>query len=425
MTAACLAALTIVACSSLTDVPPPSNIVDPGVVQSQDGALAVYRGVVAQFADLFALGVSPTSPSSQSYAYVTGAFTDEYMCTTTLCGAGSSASFDLRKPPLDVNVLYQTLHKTRLSADQAIGLLAQYAPSASPALRGQMYALKGYIYIMFGEFFCSGIPFSQAVYGGDIVYGTSLTTSQMFEAAVAQFDTALTLAADSARIVQLASVGRGRALLDLGRFADARDAVANVTTTFRYEVNYNTDSPNYVSSQFFNLRVADHEGTNGLNFSSGSDPRLPLTGGLPSTLVSSPGAPVVLADGIEARLIEAEADLHDNLPTWATTLNALRDGVSMNDLTADSTTLASATLRQDVLFRERAFWLFGTGHRQGDMRRLIRQYGRQAAAVYPWGAYAAASGPFNTTYSPLIVVDPPAAEAQDNPNYQGCLNHAA
>jgi hypothetical protein len=424
MTAACLAALTIVACSSLTDVPPPSNIVDPGVVQSQDGALTVYRGVVAQFADLFASAWSMTS-TSQSYAYVTGAFTDEYMCTTPICSNSASASLDLRSPSLDVSGLYQALHKARLSTDQAIGLLAQYAPSASPALRGQMYALKGYLYIMFGEFFCSGVPFSQAVYGGDLVYGTSLTTSQMFEVAVAQFDTALTLATDSARLVQLASVGRGRALLDLGRFADARDAVADVATNFRYEIKYNTDAPNYVSYLFFEQRVGDHEGINGLNFSSGNDPRLPLTDGLPSTLISSPGAPVVLADGIEARLIEAEADLHDNLPTWATTLNTLRDGVPMNDLPADSTTLASATLRQDVLFRERAFWLFGTGHRQGDLRRLIRQYGRQTTAVYPWGAYAAASGPLNTVYSPLIVVDPPPAEARDNPNYKGCLNHAA
>ena len=32
--------------------------------------------------------------------------------------------------------------------------------------------------------------------------------------------------------------------------------------------------------------------------------------------------------------------------------------------------------REDLMFRERAFWLFGTGHRLGDMRRMIRQYGR-------------------------------------------------
>jgi len=38
----------------------------------------------------------------------------------------------------------------------------------------------------------------------------------------------------------------------------------------------------------------------------------------------------------------------------------------------------TAEARVDLLFRERAFWFFLTGHRQGDLRRLIRQYGRFA-----------------------------------------------
>ncbi len=39
----------------------------------------------------------------------------------------------------------------------------------------------------------------------------------------------------------------------------------------------------------------------------------------------------------------------------------------------------------DQLFAERAFWLFATGHRLGDMRRLIRQYGRDPETVFPTG----------------------------------------
>ena len=41
----------------------------------------------------------------------------------------------------------------------------------------------------------------------------------------------------------------------------------------------------------------------------------------------------------------------------------------------------------DLLFSERAFWMFATGHRLGDMRRLIRQYGRTAEQVFPSGVY--------------------------------------
>ena len=41
----------------------------------------------------------------------------------------------------------------------------------------------------------------------------------------------------------------------------------------------------------------------------------------------------------------------------------------------------------DQLFRERAFTLYGRGTRTGDMRRLIRQYGRNAETVFPTGAW--------------------------------------
>lgn len=40
-----------------------------------------------------------------------------------------------------------------------------------------------------------------------------------------------------------------------------------------------------------------------------------------------------------------------------------------------------------MFFRERAFWLFGTGIRLGDMRREERQYNLPDASVYPHGPY--------------------------------------
>ena len=40
-----------------------------------------------------------------------------------------------------------------------------------------------------------------------------------------------------------------------------------------------------------------------------------------------------------------------------------------------------------MLFQERAVWVWGTGNRLGDLRRLINQYSRTEAAVYPSGDY--------------------------------------
>ena len=47
----------------------------------------------------------------------------------------------------------------------------------------------------------------------------------------------------------------------------------------------------------------------------------------------------------------------------------------------------TAAGRVTQLFRERAFWLWLTGHRLGDLRRLVRQYSRPADVVYPVGPY--------------------------------------
>jgi hypothetical protein len=138
-------------------------------------------------------------------------------------------------------------------------------------------------------------------------------------------------------------------------------------------------------------------------------------------------SPIPLADGIEARLIEAEAALqaHD-ATTWANILNTLRQSAGtavIPALTADSTTTASDSMRVGVLFRERAFWLYATGHRQGDMRRLVRQYQRAEEQVYPVGVITYPTVP--VPYTPDTNLPVPATESDNNPNYAGCANRDA
>jgi hypothetical protein len=175
--------------------------------------------------------------------------------------------------------------------------------------------------------------------------------------------------------------------------------------------------------------MSDHEGGNGLDYISNADPRLTKVtyGGHQFATKFVPGNTAIpLASGIEARLIEAEAALHSNdIPTWTTTLNTLRASggtVVVPALTADSTTTAADTLRVNVMFRERAFWMFGTGHRQGDMRRLIRQYQRPVEKVYSIGVLPVG---IPIAYVPTPVAEVPQPEIDNNPNYHGCLNHDA
>jgi hypothetical protein len=83
----------------------------------------------------------------------------------------------------------------------------------------------------------------------------------------------------------------------------------------------------------------------------------------------------------------------------------------------------SDTARVSLLFRERAFWMFGTGHRTGDLRRMIRQYGRVASQLFPVGL-----NPYlyndPRVYGGEVNLEPPASE-RNNPNYHGCLSRDA
>jgi hypothetical protein len=156
---------------------------------------------------------------------------------------------------------------------------------------------------------------------------------------------------------------------------------------------------------------------------------------------SNGSTPIIMASGVEARLIEAEALLQKNDPEWLVKLNDLRatctpgsacspvlvsmSGVQPLPQIVDPGTKAAEV---DTLFRERAAWLYLTGHRQGDMRRLIRQYpGRQPNTVYPIGPYPLYPGGDlrYTQYGSDITMPPPESERTVNPKYSGCLTRGA
>ena len=128
---------------------------------------------------------------------------------------------------------------------------------------------------------------------------------------------------------------------------------------------------------------------------------------------------VTVADGVEARLIEAEAALNAGDPVGALNiLNALRSNASLLSLrgyAANSLpplTLQLTTAGQvDQLFHERAYWMYLTSHRLGDLRRLIRQYNRSVNTVFPNGLYFKGG-----TYGTDVNVPVPQQE-QNNPNY--------
>jgi hypothetical protein len=125
-----------------------------------------------------------------------------------------------------------------------------------------------------------------------------------------------------------------------------------------------------------------------------------------------PGSPVVTAGGVEARLIEAEAQLQSgDLPGMTATLNNLRQ-TAISPALPTVAQPGTQTAAVDLLFSERAFWLYGTGHRLSDMRRLVRKYGRSVDTVFAVGAYLRGG-----SYGDLVNFPVPVDE-ETNPRFQ-------
>ena len=416
------------ACADVTDVEAP-DVVQPPALENPLGAVARHAGVLRDFSSAVAGTVTTVS----------GVMTDELVS-----GALSTFTADLVADarrvvdPSPFAFSYNTLHQIRVNALQSIDALQRFAPDPRSRI-GQLYAVTGFVELYFGEQYCSGVPLSTNRDGG-VAYGAALTTAAMLQQALAHFDSALVYDADSARIAHMARVGRGRTLLSLARFSDAAGAVAGVPTTYRYDLELSSTVVGQSNGTFSSLNargvgVANREGGVGLDFRTASDPRVPTAAngrgadGITDIFVfsryNSLAAAVTLAGGVEARLIEAESALqanrNDTSPTgtgWLGILNALRS-TAITPALAPLADPGSFDARVNLIFRERAFWLYLTGHRLGELRRLVRQYGRAAESVFPTGTYKDGL-PYGTSLNLSI----PEAE-RNNPEYQGCLDRNA
>jgi starch-binding outer membrane protein, SusD/RagB family len=413
------------------DIP---QIINPGALNSPAGAAAAYAGGIGDFA----YANDGDGGVTEGQILVTGVMTDEYIDSETFPTRIQYDSRGIDERNATLTTVFRNLQRARTSLETATGLLRQYAPTPGARI-GETLALSAFIKVYAGENYCSGVPFSTLS-----TLGQPLTTQQMFDAAIQRLDSAIatdttkgdSLAARS--IVRLARVGKARALLDLALFDSAAAVAASVPLAFKYQTTHTaTTTREQNGVNVFNggagrFSVADGEGTNGLNFRTAGDPRVTSTlqgfgfdGTTPLWVLGkypSRTSPITVADGIEAQLIVAEDQLHNaSYAAWLATLNGLRanGGVAGLAPLTDPGPSTNDTLRVNLQFRERAFWLFATGHRLGDLRRLVRQYGRNSETVFPTGPYFK-GGLYGTDVNIPVPFD-----ERNNPNFQGCLNRAA
>jgi hypothetical protein len=421
------------------------DIVNPSDVQSLAGANAVRLGAMAR--------LNSATSGDESLLLLGGLFADEWQ-------NGDSGDSFIARQEIDQRVVtfqntfltaaIRVLHRARLSAEQAVGLLEEHNPTGPVWQRAEMFFVQGYVVNLLAEHMCSGLTFSTVVNGAE-QFGSQITTTAAFDKALEYANAGLALitgtTTDDVRVKSALQVLKGRILLNLNRPADASTAVNGVATSYRYNMLHAaTTTSNNMWSFNNNARrysVSTAEGTNGANFATAADPRLPIclggdaacrAVGVTNTRRDDQSASpmhvqliwparessVAIVSGIEARLIEAEAQLRGGNPNGSLgTLNTARATVTGLGQLADAGTEAA---RVDQLFRERAFWLFGRGHRVGDLRRLIRQYSRAANTVFPVGAWHKGGN-----YGVDVNLPNPQAE-ENNPNVpagQTCLDRNA
>jgi starch-binding outer membrane protein, SusD/RagB family len=428
--AAAIAFGGVAGCGNLLGVPTSPTLADPTALENRTGAEAIRQGAIFLFEDGLADG-------NAGQMLMSGLMSDELL---NLAGGIQQEPVDQRQlqssnPTVAYNsdFVMEQLARARLQAELAIPALRKYAPGAPPSEIGEMWAIIGFSEMVFAEDFCNGIPLSDAGPSGHITYGMPLTADSVYGHSIVAFDSALRYAGDSARIAGFAAVGKARALLGRGQYSAASAAVAGIPVTFSYTATIGQVTLSlWDPVQAAPYSMSDFEGGNGLNFISANDPRLMtyqagvgfdgVTPVIYPAKYPTGDTPIIVADGIEAKLIVAEAALASgDAAGWLDTLNALRTtegGVTGLGPISDPGTAQS---RADTLFTERAFWLFGSGHRMGDLRRLVRQYGRDQATVFPTGAYQGFGG---GNYGTSVNFPIPNAE-RTNPNFKGCLDRKA
>ena len=405
----------LAACDNILDVTDPDRV-NPTTLEDPDVIDLVIAGAIGDFAVAYSGdGLADAILSS------TAAMSDEFFSTGSF-STRTATDRRIQQTPANSNTsdgAYTNLQQARRSLMNAVPKIAAHPDKGtSDPEWAELQALWGFTYVALGEAYCSSVPISNDE-EPDPSDGPPRTSMELFQAAVPIFT--------AAGGTNLANMGRARALMDMGDYSGAAALVGGVPTDWTYFIEH---SDNAANNPFFSLQsngrwsLSHFEGGNatGMPFrgaGTGFDPALadpripwfedPLGGFTPTwrlfTQLKYPfrDSPVVLTSGIEARLIEAEAALASG-GGWLAMLNALRADVAnlmggqidnyadaMSDLTdptlADLVDPGSAAARVDMLFQERGFWLWGTGTRLGDLRRLINQYSRTEASVYPSGAY--------------------------------------
>ena len=425
------------------------DIINPDDVQNAEGAIALANGALDFFRNI--------TGGNESTWLFGGLLADEWSTSSTFVQNDETDQRKIQTNNSTITTMFRDLARTRLGANLAIRGLNEFAPDP-PRRIAEVYFARGFAEMQMAQDFCNGIPLSE-IEGDVIIPGEPLSVAEVFQRAIASYDSALALATatDSATVTvrRGALVAKARAMVGLNQVAQAAALVDSIPQSFAYNHTFAvTSGDNILWSQPASARrytVGDSlEGNarrdtvrNAIPFFTAQDPRLPVTYTIAAngrdTVKSQDGqtnsrtttlygrtTSVPVVNGLDARLIVAEARLRTrDYAGMMTILNGLRasppklgevqaPAMAALAVPTDSNTAVS------LFFREKAFWTFSRGQRLGDLRRLMRQYGRSEDNTFPVGTHYKGG-----VYGDDVNLPVPKAEEGNNPNFHGCLDRNA
>lgn len=224
-------ALAVAACDSFFEVRNP-NVIDASTVDPVQDGTVFSRSALQTFAS--ALG---------NMIVYTAWFTDEARVGDTF---PTRNEYGRRAVVADNGThngeVWFPLTRSIAQGEQVMEILGSEPGQELNVARAAM--TSAFALTLMGETFCEG-----TMRGPGGVPGNLMTVVQILETAINRFDQAIaaagaTTGAEATNILNASRVGKGRALLQLGRGAEAVQAVAQVPTDFSYSLPYVDDAGN-------------------------------------------------------------------------------------------------------------------------------------------------------------------------------------
>ena len=417
------------------------DIINPSDTKSSEAAVALANGAINTF--------RLTTGAAESTWLFGGLLADEWSTSSTFVQNDETDQRQVQEFNSSVTAQLRNLYRARTRSIEALNAMKALRPDLRATI-AELYLAKGFAEMQLALDFCNGIPISDGN-ASPPVNGAPLSNADVFKMAAATLDTAIQWAsgtdAQSVLMNRAAKTVRARVALALGDFATAGTMVTGLPNGWAYQHTFSlTTSSNTLWGQGLSARrysVGDSvEGNsrnilvaNAIPFASAKDPRLPVTiptsgaingqDGLTYTRTTTMWqqlTPLDVVNAIDARMVEAEVALKSgNVTGWLAILNALRAAppklgeiqpAAMPPLTDPGTDAARVSLH----FREKAFWTFSRGQRLGDLRRLIRQYGRTEANTFPQGVHYKGGSYMKDVNLPIVT------DERNNVLFNGCTD---